>query len=548
MKKCSNPAHPHCTYWVTPGDSACAGGHGQAASALSSYELLSAARSKRPAPTELAHPASLAAAHPLPSTDSSPARSFLPASQAPGNPYAANPAAGSALSARRHMGSPVLHVSGFDPRAAGGRQTLKLELRGMPDTCAPEMTMRLQSDLMPNGSNIQKLTRSTRGDWCPVLVEFSSRNKEHGQYRIEAEVLSQVNGKLAQKWVCTMVILVPRRDASLTEIHQIFLGTHKNVRIVAEDASIARVSAHGTHGGHGMDIDVTARNAGIAHVDLSGPKGKVDMGMATIAWDEDLIEIDVPGASHNHPHPSRAACLVNAAPEGRWPRHLRMFAMDECVLGRFELVDPDSDVLLSHYGDRGQDNQGLTRRLSGRHAVIRRAGKGFEIEDVSRYGILLDGVWPGKHKPTALRLGMRIELSASIKGIVILSVSALMPHGVILHRIDAGAQAECFYLLCPDKHPGFPVRNFTASPIAAALPLIFHNDGGFWHLDQLTGKETALAPATALDKLSRVPRHNRFAAGAYPECFIIRTGAGESQDNTASAAPATPYSPSMSAA
>jgi hypothetical protein len=476
---------------------------------------------------------------------------FAPApsivAKSPGNPYAVHATAPHGHAARGPGGSPILHVSGFDPRAAGGRQTLKLELRGMPDTCAPDMTMRLQSDLMPNGCTVQQLARSTRGDWRPMLVEFSSRNKEHGQYRIEVEVLSQANGKLTQKWVCTMVILVPRRDASLTEIHQIFLGTHKNVRIVADDASIARVSAHGVHGGQGMDIDVTARNAGIAHVDLSGPKGKVDMAMATIAWDEDLIEIDVPGASHNHPHPSRAACIVNAAPEGRWPRHLRMFAAEECVLGRFELVDPDADVLLSHYGDRGQDKQGLTRRLSGRHAVIRRAGKGFEIEDVSRYGILLDGVWPGKHKPTALRLGMRIELSASIKGIVILSVTALMPHGVILHRIDAGAQAECYYLLCSDKHPGFPLRNLASSPIAAALPVIFHNDGGFWHLDQLTGKETALAPATALDKLSRVPRHNRFAAGAYPECFIIRTGSGETQDNTMAAA-STAAPTSLSAA
>ena len=30
-----------------------------------------------------------------------------------------------------------------------------------------------------------------------------------------------------------VVILVPRRDATLTEIHQIFLSTHKNVRVMA---------------------------------------------------------------------------------------------------------------------------------------------------------------------------------------------------------------------------------------------------------------------------------------------------------------------------
>jgi hypothetical protein len=63
-------------------------------------------------------------------------------------------------------------------------------------------------------------------------------------------------------------------------------------------------------------------------------------------------------------------------------------------------------------------HDGLTRRMSGRHAVIRRGRRqGFEIEDVSRYGLLLDGVWPGKHVPVPLRLGMRIELTASIKGV-----------------------------------------------------------------------------------------------------------------------------------
>jgi hypothetical protein len=50
---------------------------------------------------------------------------------------------------------------------------------------------------------------------------------------------------------------------------------------------------------------------------------------------------------------------------------VRLFALDECVLGRYELVDPEADVLLTHYGDDGQDRNGLTRRLSGRHAVIR---------------------------------------------------------------------------------------------------------------------------------------------------------------------------------
>ncbi|MHA4871098.1 FHA domain-containing protein [Duganella sp. PWIR1] len=504
MKKCSNAQHPHCTYWVLPGEQNCEGGHAQAEP--SSYDLLNALRA-----TRAASPVTVLDAVPAPTSYARPLQ-------------------------RAHAERPQLHISGFDPRAAGGRQTLKMELRGMPEACAPQLTLQLQSDLIPHGASRQHFVRAVDGEWRPAFVEFSSRGKEHGQYQISIELLSQHAGMAARKWVCTFVILVPRLDATLTEIHRIFLSTHKNVRVMADDASIARVSAQG---GESLDIDVTARNAGIAHLDLNAPAGKVDLGFTTIAWDEDLIEIDMPQAAALHPHPSAAASLVNAAPEAGAQRQIRLFAMEECVIGRFELVDPEADMLLTHYTADGQDTNGLTRRLSGRHAVIRRSGTGFEIEDVSRYGILLDGVWPGKHKPTALRLGMRIEFSASIKDIVTLSVSAIMPHGVILHRVDHGANAESFYLLAPETHPGYPVKSFAAAPHAAALPLLFHRDGGYWHLDQLTGKETALAPTVSLDKLSRMPRHTRFASDPYPEHWIIRTGASDMYSTVAANALST---------
>ncbi len=543
MKKCSNPEHPHCTFWVLPGESVCAANHPQATMAPSSYDLLTALRNARsePSAAALAHvpaagvsadvsaadisavgiapPASASA---LNTGIATPAGARLPQTDAP----AATSAAPAAARSTYQMVQAHLHISGFDPRAAGGRQTLKMELRGMAAACAPQLTVRLRSDLIPRGAVQHDFVRTTRGDWRPVFVEFSSRNKEHGQYQIDVEVHSHVDGAVAQKWVCTFVILVPRRDATLTEIHQIFLSTHKNVRVMADDASIARVT-----GGDGCNLDVTARNAGIAHVDLSAPQGKIDMGFTTIAWDEELIEVDLPAASHCHPHPSRAACLVNAAPEAGEQRQIRLFALEECLLGRFELVDPEADVLLSHFSPDGQDNNGLTRRLSGRHAIIRRGAQGFEIEDVSRYGVLLDGVWPGKHKPVALRLGMRIELSASIKGIVVLSVTALLSHGVILHRIDHGARAECFYLLQPDVQPSLAAQ--AAAPNAACLPVLFHRNGGFWHLDAASGKETPLAPATALDKLGGFARHNRFASEPYPECWIIRTEGAALCDSSA---------------
>jgi hypothetical protein len=420
---------------------------------------------------------------------------------------------------------PHLRISGFDPRAAGGRQSIKLELRSLSPNAAGQLQMTLESDLFAHGNERHTFARSVDGDWRPVFVEFSSRGLEHGQYRIDVELRSEEpdddpHGRRAPRtWVCTLMILVPRLDATLTDIHQTFLATHKNVRVMADDAGIARVHAPG---GASMNIDVTARNASIAQVNLDEPTGKVDHSIGTIAWDEDLIEI---AARRSEPHSfaATAASLVDAAPDAGSPRHVRLFALEECVLGRWEDAAPECDVMLAHYGDNGQDKAGLTRRLSARHAVIRRGSRGYEIEDVSRYGILLDGVWPGKHQPIPLRLGMRIELSASIKGVVVMEVGALLPNGVILNRIDGGAGAESIYLMAPERHPGFPLPHYPCAPRACAMPVLFHRDGGFWHLDVSTGRETSLGPATLVDRLSRFGRHLRFSGTPYPEDKAVRT-------------------------
>lgn len=488
MNKCSNPDHPHCTVWVMPGADSCAHGHVQPKAAAAaptqasplagnSFEMITALRQRR--------------------------------DDAPAGIHPRHPAT------RR----PHLRISGFDPRAAGGRQSIKLELRALAPSAASALTMTLASDLFAHGSERHTFARSVDGDWRPVFVEFSSRGLEHGQYRIEVELRSEEpDDRAPRTWVCTLMILVPRLDATLTDIHQTFLATHKNVRVMADDAGIARVHAPG---GASMNIDVTARNASIAHLDLDEPTGKVDHSIGTIAWDEDLIEI---AARRSEPHSFAAtsASLVDAAPDTGAPRHVRLFALDECVLGRWEDAAPECDAMLSHYGNNGQDKGGLTRRLSARHAVIRRGSRGYEIEDVSRYGILLDGVWPGKHQPIPLRLGMRIELSASIKGIVVLEVGALLPNGVILHRIDQGAGAECLYLMDPERHPGFPVPAHPCAPRSCAMPMLFHRDGGFWHLDVATGRETSLGPATLVDRLQRFGRHMRFAGTPYPEDQAVR--------------------------
>jgi hypothetical protein len=496
MKRCSSPDHPHCTLWVAPDAAACAHGHAQPAAASAgdplgaSIDLVRSERARQIQQIQQMHPAPRPAAR------------------------------------------PHLRVSGFDPRAAGGRQAIRLELRGMPDDLPAEIALLLQSDLLPGGGGRQRVTRARNGAWLPLIVEFSSRGREHGQYRVDLELHAR-GSEGARTWVATLLLLVPRPDTSLGEIHQTFLSMHKNVRISADDAAIARV--HGLDAAGPLDLDIGVRNASIAQIYLGQPGqpgepgqppgGRSELALPTIAWDEDLVEIDLPAAPMVHPCPASGACLVYAEPDAGFPRHLRLFALDECVLGRFEAAAPEADLLLMHHEDGAGDAHGgmprpdgLTRRLSARHAVIRPARGGFEIEDVSRYGVLLDGVWPGKHVPVPLRLGMRVELTASIRGVVVLVVTALLPHAAVLHRVDAGGAAECFVLCAPERTATVTTaQGGLALPRAAGLPLLFHRDGGFWHLDPASGAETALGPATALDRLAGFAGRVRFAASPRPE-------------------------------
>ena len=465
MNRCRHPDHPHCTVWVMPGEHACAHGH-----------IQPAAEAQVPGAAAIAS---------------------LP----PSGPIAPP------VSLRPH-----LHVSGFDPRAAGGRQVLKLELRGMPPDCAAQVTLLASSRLRLENGERQSFNRTVRGEWLPVFLEFSSRGLEHGQYRIEAELHSRLEapGAGARTWIATLLILAPRADASLNEIHQTFLATHKNVRVHADDASIARVQAR--TGGGRVDIDVSASNAGIAHLDLDARAGKIDLGFSSIAWDEELLEIDVP-AQAVHPCPASTACLVlGDAADRHAPRYLRLFALDEVVIGRGEADAVDADIRLMHHDASGPVPDGLTRRISSRHALIRRTRDGVRIEDVSRYGLLIDGAWPGKHTPSALRPGMRIELTASIPGVAVLEVTAVLPNGILLHRLDAGMEHEAFYLMDPE-------RGLAAAPRmhAPGLPMLFHRDGGFWHIDPVSGHETPLTPTLATQGLALWPAGARFAARPYPE-------------------------------
>lgn len=389
---------------------------------------------------------------------------------------------------------PHLHVSGYDPRAAGGRHAVRLDLRAMPADCPPFVAMLLKSRLSLAAERID-LVRGAAGDWRPAVLEFSSRALEHGQYPVEVEL--HARGAEARTWVCTLVLPIPRADATLAEIHQSFLATHKNVRVTADDGSIARVHAPG---GGRMDIDVRAHNAGIAHLDMDAAGGKVDVALPAIAWDEELVEIDLP-AAQPHPLPTRAGCILNPDRAHGLPRQVRLFARQEWVLGRCDWPEPQADVLLAH---PGADAQGLTRRLSGRHAVIRRARHGYEVEDVSRYGLLVDGEAPGKHVPVALREGMRLALAADIRGIVALQVAALPGNGVLLRRDDAAAGDECYWLV----EPGQDARRLPG------LPALTHRDGGFW----LGDSALACGPCPHLGNAT-------FSGSAYPELWTPRAPA-----------------------
>ena len=492
MNKCRNQQHPYCTQWVMDGAAMCEAGHAQpgattAASGIAPLAERRAASVAQPPPADACRAQLIAAALPVRTEPRTERRS----------PVSAGP-------------RPTLHVSGYDPRAAGGRQALRLELRGMPHDVAPRIAMQLRSALLPGGGFEHGFVRTRHGEWPSAVIEFSSRGREHGQYRIEVELLACRDGAPPRRWTCTLVVLVPRPDATLTEIHQTFLATHKNVRMLADDGSIARLGA--MMGGGRVDIDVSARNASIAQLDLDATH-KADLSLPTIAWDEELIETGA-GAGH-HPQPAQAACLVNTAPDAGQFRHIRLFALDECVLGRLEPTAPIADILLAHHGEHGLDAGGLTRRLSAQHAVIRHGRDGFEIEDISRYGVLLDGVWPGKFVPVPLRPGMRIELTASVRNVVLLEVAAVLAHAVVLRRTDAGAQAEGFCIMAPDRHPEFTSR--VSSPLLQTLAGIHHVNGGFWHHECRTGHVTALQPGARCGTLAGIAAHTRFAATPYPE-------------------------------
>ncbi|WP_338845669.1 FHA domain-containing protein [Massilia sp. W12] len=456
MKRCQHPDHPHCTQWVLPGAAVCGAQHVQP---QRERALEQAARSWQ----------------------------------------------AQAWQGQRAQ----LRVSGFDPRAAGGRQSIRLHILGIPAAPQGHMQLVARSELLAGGIAHLRFDAGAHGQWQPQLLQFSSHGKLHGQYAIEVEL--QLQAQVVRRWRGALVILAPRRDASLAQIHQSYLSTHKNVRIHAEDGAIANLQGLLAMPG-AMTLELEAKNGALAQLDMQGALAAEPSptGLAQLSWDEDLFEIEAaPLASA----PARAqACICLHTPG--LVAHVRLFAQDEFVLGRWQAgpAQQQADLRLAPFAAGHPQLDGMARRISARHALIRARENGWEIEDVSRFGLLLDGQWPGRHQARTLSAGMRLECCHSFPGLLQLEVAALTPQLLVLQRCDAGRLYECFYLLKPETRPA------TESKMPAGLPLLFHEQQGFWRQDQHSGLRLRLLPGAlaAQAEISDLAPASVLHAAAYP--------------------------------
>ena len=444
------------------------------------------------------------------------------------------------LSAGLTTVQPYLRFSGYDPRAAGGRQTLKLELPEDFEPGLQQISLTCRSELIAQSGSVHQLTRSPAGIWPPILLSFSTKTREHGQYPLEIHLTYHDAAGEPHLWVCTSTILLPRANASLSEIHQVFLAAQKQYRVHAEDGAIAKLSGFqpagiGMHAN--LDVDIYAKDAAIAQLDFNtldsagGDQGKYAIGLSSIAWREVLIELAVPASSINIPvTPARQdlmkpdstnsatnsiknlatnsttfrASLVAKNRANAVPIHL--LALDEWCLGRQDGGRQNADIQLQHLTESGH-KQVLTKRISSRHAIIRRQDARVEITDVSRYGLLVDGVILEKHHPMPLFVGMQLELSASFKGLVELRVAAILPHAVILQRIVGGNVVALFYLLNPEQRPEVGTSDSMPTLMPTLMPnkmaanenlLFFHQHGQFWYHDPHSLQDSVLDPSIEL--------------------------------------------------
>jgi len=428
--------------------------------------------------------------------------------------------------------SPAMYLrfSGYDPRAAGGRQTLKLELRGELAVSVQQINFRFRSDLLATSNTEQVLSRTPTGLWPPLILSFSSKHKEHGQYPLEVQLHYKDAVGEPHLWICTATLLLPRADASLSEIHQVFLATHKQVRVVAEDGAIATLSglqqAHDSHHTN-LDISIYAKDAAIAQLDMTGIRanegGKFDIGLSSIAWDETLLEVAVPSfqsltgkrlpVPQSEPIPigRQFASLVDrsSAKETSALPAIRLFAAKEWLFGRMDMHNSVADVLLAH------NNPEFARRISAKHAILRRNDEGgLEVVDTSRYGVMVDGLIVEKNRAMTLLAGMRIEFCASFKGIVQLRVAQILPHAAVLQRLIDTQVVELLYLITPESRPDAGQCDLDQ---ALHPPVFFHSHRQFWLHDTQTKQDRPLEAGVDLSECQRNLCKYHYHAAPYPD-------------------------------
>ncbi|MFZ6800171.1 FHA domain-containing protein [Undibacterium sp. Di24W] len=423
-----------------------------------------------------------------------------------------------------------LRFSGYDPRAVGGRQTLKLELHGELSPTIREVGFCFRSDLFLPSQSEQSLSRTPTGFWPPFILSFSSKNREHGQYPLEVQLHYIDEFDVPHLWTCTATLFLPRPNASLSEIHQVFLATQKQVRVVAEDGAIAKLSglqqAHDSRHTN-LDIAIYAKDAAIAQLDMTGTRanegGKFDIGLSSIAWDETLLEVAVPSiqsltgkrvpAVLSEPIPTERqfASLVirSSAKETSALPAIRLFASKEWLFGRMDMHNSVADVLLGH------NNPVFVRRISAKHAILRRNDEGgLELVDISRYGVMVDGVILEKNRAILLLPGMQIEFCASFKGIVRLRVAQILPHAAVLQRLNETRIVEMLYLMTPESHPGAGQCDQNQS---LHLPIFFHRQRQFWYHHAQTKQDRPLAVDVNLSEYQLSLRNYRYYGEPYPE-------------------------------
>lgn len=353
-----------------------------------------------------------------------------------------------------------LRLSAYDPRAVGGRQTIRLSLSSDFALGLDNVELRVRCDLLPLKTSQYRFVRALSGEWQSILLSFSSRNKEHGQYPLEMELRFHQEQTCIKRWLCSTVLLLPRSDATLSEIHQVFLASQKNVRVIAEDGAIARLQQGQLDSGRHrqLNVEVIARDASLAQVALPSEanQGYSEIAPGYLAWDEVLVEVAAQAMTQEqalqreYQQKSLATSANTAAPalmaEERWcafyhpVRHhwLRILEGETWRIGR--AVEQETSALT-----RPADIQIAHPRISAMHATLQRQEDGVELIDSSRYGVLLNGERLAPLRPVRLQIGDCIDLCASFAGTLVWEVIALNSKMLVLQQ---SSEHGAFETLC----------------------------------------------------------------------------------------------------